>query len=172
MTTGLQTAVVLMTHNYNYDKAMLNGLLQKQLGYIGVLGPLRKLERMFQELEEETGRTIDASDRQNIFGPTGLDIGAETAEEIALSIMAEIKMVMQGKSGLPLRDKDGAIHEPVKTTLPEKISSTEKGTTTPSPAPLPVSYTILMHQQYEYSRPDVGSRRFHTHGPTQNVSYL
>ena len=131
MTTGLQTAVVLMTHNYNYDKAMLNGLLQKQLGYIGVLGPLRKLERMFQELEEETGRTIDASARQNIYGPTGLDIGAETAEEIALSIMAEIKMVMQGKSGLPLRDKDGAIHEPVKTTLPEKISSTEKRNSDP-----------------------------------------
>jgi len=124
ITTGAQTAVVLMTHNYNYDKAMLQGLLRLQVGYIGVLGPLRKLERMLQELEEETGQAISANQRAKIYGPTGLDLGAETAEEIALSIMAEIKMVMQHKTGLPLRDKDGPIHDAVKTVLPSTRSTT------------------------------------------------
>lgn len=108
-----QTAIVLMTHNYNYDKAMLQGLLHQPVGYIGVLGPARKLERMLSELETATGQPIDDAARHTIYGPTGLDIGAETAEEIALSIIAEIKMVLLGKNGQSLRDKQGTIHDPI-----------------------------------------------------------
>ncbi len=115
ITLGAQTAVVLMTHNYNYDKAILQGLLRLPVGYIGVLGPSRKLERMITELEAASGDTIDAIARQNIYGPTGVDIGAETAEEIALSVTAEIKMVLSGKNGLSLRDKPGSIHDPITT---------------------------------------------------------
>lgn len=114
---GAQTAFVLMTHNYNYDKALLQLLLGQPCGYIGVLGPAKKLERMLNELAAETGITIDDAMRANIYGPTGLDIGAETAEEIALSIMAEIKMVLAGKAGLSLREKKGPIHGQVHATL-------------------------------------------------------
>ncbi|MFT3822294.1 MAG: XdhC family protein [Chitinophagaceae bacterium] len=105
-----QTVFVLMSHNYNYDKTMLQCLLQHKCGYIGVLGPLRKMERMLNELEEE-GFVISEEARNTIFGPTGLDIGAETAEEIALSVIAEIKKVLSGKSGISLRDKNGFIHD-------------------------------------------------------------
>lgn len=108
---GAQTAFVLMTHNYNYDKAMLRLILGQPHAYIGVLGPGRKLQRMLSELEQETGIVITDAMRSNIYGPTGLDIGAETAEEIALSIMAEIKMVLSARVGNSLRDKKGSIHQ-------------------------------------------------------------
>lgn len=108
---GAQTAFVLMTHNYNFDKSMLQLLLGQPYDYIGVLGPGRKLERMLKELEEETGIAITDAILSNIYGPTGLDIGSETAEEIALSIMAEIKMVLSARVGNSLRDKKGSIHQ-------------------------------------------------------------
>jgi xanthine/CO dehydrogenase XdhC/CoxF family maturation factor len=103
------TAVVLMTHNYNYDIAILEQLLPMQLPYVGVLGPKKKLDRMLQELETK-GVELTPQALQSIYGPTGLDIGAETPEEIALSIIAEIKAVMAGSNGAPLRSKQHTIH--------------------------------------------------------------
>lgn len=104
-----RTVFVLMTHNYNYDIALLQLLLQRQCTYIGTLGPASKLERMYDELEQQ-GYFIPPSVRARVYGPVGLEIGAETAEEIALSIMAEIKMVLEKQTGTSLRDKRGAIH--------------------------------------------------------------
>jgi xanthine/CO dehydrogenase XdhC/CoxF family maturation factor len=104
-----RTAVVLMTHNYNYDLAMLRQLLPMQLPYIGSLGPKKKLDRMLEELRA-AGMTITPEQLQKVYGPTGLDIGAEGAEEIALSVMAEIKAVLSARGGTPLRDKDAPIH--------------------------------------------------------------
>ena len=106
-----RTAVVLMTHNYNYDLAMLRQLLPLELPYIGSLGPKKKLDRMLEELRA-AGVTITPEQLQKVYGPTGLDIGAEGAEEIALSVMAEIKAVLSNRSGTPLRDKDTPIHAP------------------------------------------------------------
>ena len=103
------TAFVLMTHNYNYDLAMLKALLDTKISYIGVLGPKKKLDRMLNELTQ-SGMTITENMRSRIFGPVGLEIGAETAEEIALSILAEIKAVFNRKPGAFLRDKQGSIH--------------------------------------------------------------
>lgn len=104
-----RTVFVLMTHNFNYDLAMLRQLLPLQVPYIGALGPKKKLSRMVEALQEE-GITADASQLQAVYGPTGLDIGAETAEEIALSILAEIQAVLAAKPGGPLRDKTDVIH--------------------------------------------------------------
>ncbi|HSU52197.1 MAG TPA: XdhC/CoxI family protein [Segetibacter sp.] len=103
------TVAVLMTHNYNYDIAVLKSLLPLKLPYVGALGPKKKLERMFDELKDQ-GIAITDESLMNIFGPTGLDIGAETADEIALSIISEIKAVLSKKTGMPLRDKDETIH--------------------------------------------------------------
>lgn len=103
-----QTVFVLMSHNYNYDLAMLKELIHTNSNYIGVLGPKKKLEKMLHEMEQQG---MDISSTKNIYGPTGLDIGAETPEEIALSIMAEIKAVLAKKNAAILRDKDGFIHE-------------------------------------------------------------
>lgn len=99
----VQTAFVLMTHNYNYDIVLLNLLLTTQPAYIGTLGPRNKLIRMLDELNQ--------SEQQfRVNGPIGLDIGAETAEEIAVSIIAEIKTILSGASAEMLKRKQSPIH--------------------------------------------------------------
>jgi xanthine dehydrogenase accessory factor len=105
-----QSIFILMSHNYNYDIGMLRQLIKQPCRYIGVLGPKKKLEKMLDELKEE-GMKITDGDKRKIYGPVGLDIGAETAEEIALSIIAEIKAVISDKPGGTLRNKDGFIHD-------------------------------------------------------------
>ncbi|WP_158799020.1 XdhC family protein [Pedobacter sp. L105] len=100
-----QTAFVLMTHNYNYDIDLLNRLLSTKAPYLGTLGPKKKLIRMLDELGINT-----AVNESRIYGPIGLDIGAETAEEIAISIVAEIKSVFTGSSARFLKDKKDPIH--------------------------------------------------------------
>jgi xanthine/CO dehydrogenase XdhC/CoxF family maturation factor len=104
-----QTAFVLMTHNYNYDKALLKALTALPANYIGMLGPKKKLTRMFTELEEE-GIQLKEEQLSRIYSPVGLDIGAETADEIALAILAEIKAVFAGKTGVYLRNASGRMH--------------------------------------------------------------
>ncbi|GGH65063.1 xanthine/CO dehydrogenase XdhC/CoxF family maturation factor/CTP:molybdopterin cytidylyltransferase MocA [Filimonas zeae] len=110
VTPDAYTAILLMSHNYAYDKAALKQALQSQVPYIGILGPAKKRERMLQELKEE-GITITAAQEQRIYGPTGLDIGAETPEEIALSILSEIKTVFAQTKGALLRSRKGSIHK-------------------------------------------------------------
>ncbi len=104
-----RSVVVLMTHNYNYDYEMLKLLLQQPSRYIGSLGPKKKLERMLDELREQ-GIAVTEEQLSMIYGPTGLDIGAEEPEEIALSIIAEIKAVLAERKAGFLRNKPGGIH--------------------------------------------------------------
>jgi xanthine dehydrogenase accessory factor len=104
-----RTAVVLMTHNYNYDLEILGLLIDEPVSYIGLLGPASKRDRMFTELEIK-GKQIQEDTMQKIYGPTGLDLGAETSEEIALSIVSEIMAVMLQKAPIHLRQKQTAIH--------------------------------------------------------------
>lgn len=99
------TAFVLMTHNYNYDLALLQLLLPTSAPYIGSLGPKKKLIRMLDEMGLNT-----AENQSRVHGPIGLDIGAETAEEIAISIIAEIKAVLSGASAKLLKEKSAPIH--------------------------------------------------------------
>lgn len=99
------TAFVLMTHNYNYDLALLADLLKMDVPYIGILGPKKKLNRMLDELH-----IYSAKDLAHIHGPVGLDIGAETAEEIAVAIIAEIKAIFTKSTGTALKEKTLPIH--------------------------------------------------------------
>ncbi|MBL0356292.1 MAG: XdhC family protein [Chitinophagaceae bacterium] len=117
-----QTVFVLMSHNYNYDVAMLRQLIHAACNYIGVLGPKKKLEKMLNELSGE-GLQINDADKEKIYGPVGLDIGAETAEEIALSVLAEIKAVLAKKEGTTLRRKKGFIHDHSMVTT--ELSNTQ-----------------------------------------------
>ncbi len=105
----MQTVFLLMTHNYNYDLAFLKELLTKDVPYIGILGPKKKMDRMFDELAAE-GIVVTELQRLKIYSPVGLDIGAETSEEIAISIIAEIKAVLARRGGTSLKEKEVAIH--------------------------------------------------------------
>lgn len=120
-----QTFFLLMTHNYNYDIALLKELIQlNQSPYIGTLGPKKKLNRMFDDLAKE-GIIVFEEQKEKIFGPTGLDIGAETSEEISLSILSEIKAVMNHRPGTYLRDKAEPIHTRVAKNLDYSKSASE-----------------------------------------------
>jgi xanthine dehydrogenase accessory factor len=101
-----------MTHNYNYDLALLGQLITQNCAYIGVLGPKKKLQRMLDDLGSD-GIVPGEKQLALIHGPVGLDIGAETAEEIAVSIVAEISTVLHRRSGASLKDKQHGIHSPL-----------------------------------------------------------
>lgn len=115
-----RTAVLLMTHNYNYDKALMKQLLRRKVKYIGMLGPGKKRERMLKELREE-GLAVTGIPA-NVFSPVGLDIGAETSEEIALSVTSEIKAVFTGKKGEFLRENNGRIHKDESRDIKRTVS--------------------------------------------------
>ncbi len=100
------TAVLLMSHDYNWDKTVLPIFARKKPGYIGMLGPKKRYRKMRDELTE-----IDMDGISFLYSPTGLEIGAESPNEIALSIAAEIVAVMRNKAGGFLRTKEGTIHE-------------------------------------------------------------
>jgi xanthine dehydrogenase accessory factor len=115
------TFFLLMTHNYNYDMAMLRELLPKNVRYVGVLGPRKKMDRMIAELETQ-GIRFSRQQLAAVHSPVGLDIGAETPEEIALSMIAEIKAVTAGKSGNPLRNSNDVIHPRNATAIETRNS--------------------------------------------------
>lgn len=91
-----RSAFVLMSHNYDYDKIILRELLDHEIPYIGMLGPKNKIGKFIREFKAE-GITHSDEKFSKIHSPIGLDIGAESAEEIALAIVAQIKAVFSGK---------------------------------------------------------------------------
>ncbi|WP_156308905.1 XdhC family protein [Sphingobacterium endophyticum] len=103
------TIFVLMTHNYNYDLALLKLIIHQPVKYIGLLGPKTKLDRMIDDVKS-SGINVGDEELNKLYGPVGLDIGAETSEEIAISIIAEIKAVLSQRNGLFLREKKEKIH--------------------------------------------------------------
>jgi xanthine dehydrogenase accessory factor len=103
------TAAVLMSHNYEYDLEVLQQLLPTKLSYIGIMGSQKKTERMFGDLSIPGPGNATCDPR--IHTPVGLDIGAETAEEIAFSIISEIMATFTGGSGRPLKTRTGFIHK-------------------------------------------------------------
>jgi xanthine/CO dehydrogenase XdhC/CoxF family maturation factor len=107
--TDSQTVYLLMSHNYNYDLGFLKQIVQQEFGYIGLLGPAQKRDRMLSDLQDQ-GVQLNEEQISKIHGPAGLDIGAENSTEIALSIVAEIKAFVSGRSGSPLKMKKESIH--------------------------------------------------------------
>jgi xanthine dehydrogenase accessory factor len=105
-----RTFAVVMTHNYLRDRDYLRGLLRTDVGYIAMLGPAARTQRILMDLAEEG---IDVTDdlRARIHGPAGLDLGAEGPDEIAQAIVAEIVAVRHGRDGGFLKERPGPIHE-------------------------------------------------------------
>jgi xanthine/CO dehydrogenase XdhC/CoxF family maturation factor len=92
--------------------AALRYVLRGPAPYIGLLGPRRRAGNMLAELEK-TGDAPANEDLARIHGPVGVDIGAETPEEIALSALAEIRAVMAGRKAGFLKHRAGPLHDPL-----------------------------------------------------------
>jgi xanthine dehydrogenase accessory factor len=100
-------AAVVMAHAATHDRANLHELLAvRTLRYLGVLGPRRRT----LELLEDAPTVVRGEMPTHVFAPVGLDLGAETPDEIALSIVSEIAAVLAGRAGGSLRDRGGPIH--------------------------------------------------------------
>jgi xanthine dehydrogenase accessory factor len=103
----LGTAVVVLTHDDKFDMPMIRGALASEAFYVGWIGSRRNQERRRGVLRED-GITDDELER--ISGPTGLDIGANTPAETAISILGEIIAARSGREGGRLRDRESRIH--------------------------------------------------------------
>jgi xanthine dehydrogenase accessory factor len=98
-----RTAAVVMSHSFAQDTFFLELLLAQPLGYLGVLGARRRTLDLLARLGH------DAMPAE-LHAPAGLDIGAETPEQIALSILSEVQATFAKRPGGPLRQRDGSIH--------------------------------------------------------------
>jgi len=105
-----RTAAVIMTHNYARDLELLGRLLPSEARFVGLLGPRARTERLLADLAAR-GATPNTVELLRLHAPVGLDIGAETPEEIALAIAAEIRATLAGRSGGRLSDRKGPIHD-------------------------------------------------------------
>jgi xanthine dehydrogenase accessory factor len=97
------TFVVLTAHDYKYDLPVLKIVLPSEAAYVGLLGSKRRGQAI-KEFLQESGIAPNLLDRLHV--PTGLDIGSETAAEIALSILAEAVAVKAGRRGEPLKERN------------------------------------------------------------------
>jgi xanthine dehydrogenase accessory factor len=108
--TDDRTAVVVLAHDEKIDIPALSWALRSDAFYVGALGSRRTQAKRRERLAEE-GLSAEALGR--LSGPAGLDLGGETVEETALSILAEIVAARRGRGGGRLRDAKAAIHQSV-----------------------------------------------------------
>ena len=106
---GGRDAVCILTHDPKFDVPAVQGALATTVGYIGVMGSRTTHTKRMQRLAE-VGVT-DAADIDRLMSPIGLDLGARTPEETAISICAEIIARRTGKITPSLRDGSGPIHQ-------------------------------------------------------------
>jgi len=104
------TLVVIMTHDFSHDLQLLRSILPSSAQYVGILGPSKRTELLLEKVRE-SGFIPSAKQLARLHGPIGLNIGAESPEEMALSILSEIQAFVNGRSGGFLRDHGGPIHE-------------------------------------------------------------
>ena len=103
------TAVMIMSHSYVKDLKYLIRLKDSRPAYLGLLGPSKRREKLLGEFMECCPE-IHEGFYERINGPAGLNIGAETEQEIAIAILSEILSVMRNQHPILLKDKHGAIH--------------------------------------------------------------
>ncbi len=104
------TAAISMCHDYESDYRNLQMLLKTNVKYIGLLGPKKRTIKMYDRMEEENV-ILSSEHEQRIYSPVGLDIGAATPEEIALSVCAEIRAIFSKREGNRLKLRDRPIYE-------------------------------------------------------------
>ncbi len=113
-----RAAAVVMTHNVAEDRRFLELLLDSPAGYVGLLGPKHRADRLLEGLGMLTPQA-----RSRLHAPVGLDLGAETPAEIALAILAEIQAIFAGRTGGSLRGRDRPIHDRSPSIEPRESAS-------------------------------------------------
>ncbi len=104
---GPRDAVCVLTHDPKFDVPAVIAALRTDVGYLGAMGSRRTTDERNRRLREE-GVTDDELAR--VMAPIGLDLGARTPEETAISILAEVISTRTGRDAPSLRDADGEIH--------------------------------------------------------------
>jgi xanthine dehydrogenase accessory factor len=103
-----RTAICVLTHDPKFDVPAIEGALKTRVGYLGVMGSRKTHEKRMARLAEVG--ISDESDLARIMSPIGLDLGARSPEETAISICAEIIALHTGRHAPSLKDRDGPIH--------------------------------------------------------------
>jgi xanthine dehydrogenase accessory factor len=93
------TSIVMVTRGHKQDELALRHALGRGAGYIGMIGSKRRTTAVLEHLLEDG---FDSEELQRVRTPIGLDIGAETPEEIAIAIMAEVILLRRGGSATPM----------------------------------------------------------------------
>jgi xanthine dehydrogenase accessory factor len=106
----IDTAVLVLTHDDKFDLPLVEAVLRSDAFYVGWLGSRRNQERRRGLLLE---RGVDEEELDRIAGPSGLDIGADSPAETALSMLAEILAMRAGRAGGRLKDTKTRIHAPI-----------------------------------------------------------
>ena len=106
---GPRDAVCVLTHDPKFDVPAIAAALETKAGYLGAMGSRRTHDQRMQRLREAG---VGDAGIARVMAPVGLDIGARTPEETAVSICAEIIATRTGKTGASLRATDGPIHPP------------------------------------------------------------
>lgn len=114
--------VVQMTHDFARDARMLPGLLESPAPYVGLLGPKRRTGRLMSTLHER-GQLPDTDTLDKLAAPVGLDLGGDDPLEVALSIIAQVVAVKNGRRGTPLSERADAIHDRHKIEHRQKVAA-------------------------------------------------
>ncbi len=107
-TLGPRDAVCILTHDAKFDVPAVQGALATRVGYIGVMGSRKTHTKRLERLAE--AGVTNPTDLSRLMSPIGLDLGARTPEETAISICAEIIARRTGRNAPSLRDSSGPIH--------------------------------------------------------------
>ena len=107
---GGEALAVVMTHRYVHDLPILSSLLTRPLAYLGLLGPRKRADKILHDMASG-GFEVTPAMRARLHAPVGLDIGGDSPDEVALSIVAEIQAVLAGRDGKPLRERLRPIHD-------------------------------------------------------------
>jgi xanthine dehydrogenase accessory factor len=105
-----RSAALLISHNFEFDKKVLKSILPTDVPYIGILGPAKRAQKLYAELECE-GFIINDQMLKRIYAPVGLHLGAETPAEIGVSIISEMMAFFNSASAKGLKYKEGSIHQ-------------------------------------------------------------
>ncbi|HKP55702.1 MAG TPA: XdhC family protein [Polyangiales bacterium] len=142
MTLSDRDYVLIVTHDHQLDEELLSLALQQSAAYIGLVGSKRKVFRLVQRIHARRGK----QDLSRVFAPVGLDLGAQTPEEIAVSIVAELVALRRGKQVPHMR----AIDDPRLSRL---LDEPERGGLGALAESLRRDLALLDYPQREWLKP-------------------